>query len=285
MRWQIELEEYISQGEPEQAEKSEAWQIAIGLQQVDGLQISEYLLDTAKEHIEGKLTIGEVQKRIHSYYEEHYKRISIENTYKEADMVSARTVQLLEEKTFQLSIDELINIHCLLFDGVFKSTGKFRDYNITKKEWVLKGDTVIYASYEVVQDALNYMFLTEQKFSYSTLVDANVIRHFSEFASDIWQIHSFGDGNTRTIAVFMIKYMRVLGYSVDSKVFGKCSWFFRNALVRANYNDLPSRVYSTKSFLEMFFSNLLLGSDYELKNRYMHVDFRVNVKYFNGNLK
>lgn len=273
MRWKSKLEEYIRQGKLEQAVKSEAWQIAIGLQQVDGLQISAYLFDIAKEHIEGKLTIDEVQKRIHGYYEEHDKRIVLENATKEADIVSARIAQLLEEKAFQFSPVELMNIHQRLFDGLFKDAGEFRDYNITKKEWVLKGDTVIYASHHVVQEALNYTLLVEQRFSYPIVADVNIIKHFAEFTADVWQIHPFGDGNTRTIAIFIIKYMISLGYSVDSKVFGKYSWFFRNALVRANYNDLPNGVCSTNKFLEMFFSNLLLGSDYELKNRYMHIGF------------
>ena len=159
-RWQLELEEYIRQGEPAQVEKSEAWQIAIGLQQVDGLKTSAYLLDTAKEHIEGKITIGEAQNRIQSYYQEHNNRIEIENNTKEADIVSARIAQLLGEKTFQFSPAELMNIHRRLFDGVFKSAGKFRDYNITKNEWVLNGETVIYASWSSVQETLDYDFKT-----------------------------------------------------------------------------------------------------------------------------
>lgn len=271
MGWQSALEEYTKQGNSEQAEKSESWQIAIGLQQVDGLKPSAYLLEIAKEQIEGKITICEVQNRIKSYYQEHNNRIDIENDTKEADIVAARITQLLGEKNFKFSSVGLMNLHGLLFEEVFNFAGQFRDYDITKKEWVLKGDTVTYASHNVVQDALNYTFLLERNFSYPTLVDLNTISHLVEFTSDIWQIHPFGDGNTRTIAVFIIKYMRMLGYLVDSRVFGNHSWFFRNALVRANYNDITNDVYSTNKFLEMFFSNLLLGSNCELKNRYMHI--------------
>ena len=272
-RWQLELEEYIRQGEPEQAEKSEAWQIAIGLQQVDGLQTSAYLLDTAKEHIEGKLTIDEVQKRIHSYYEEYDKRVAIENATKEADIVSARITQLLGEKTFRFSPAELMNIHQRLFDGVFKGAGKLRDYNITKKEWVLNGETVIYASWNSLQETLDYDFKTEKDFSYEGLSLVEAFKHLAKFTSDIWQIHPFGEGNTRATAVFIIKYMRTFGLKVDNEAFKEHSWFFRNALVRANYNDLQKGIHSTTRFLEMFFSNLLLGADYELKNRYAHIDF------------
>ncbi|MBQ7021239.1 MAG: Fic family protein [Phascolarctobacterium sp.] len=272
-RWQLELEEYIRQGEPDQVEKSEAWQIAIGLQQVDGLKTSAYLLDTAKEHIEGKITIGEAQNRIQSYYQEHNNRIEIENNTKEADIVSARITQLLGEKTFQFSPAELMNIHRRLFDGVFKSAGKFRDYNITKNEWVLNGETVIYASWNSLQETLDYDFKTEKAFSYEGLSLVEAIKHLAKFTSDIWQIHPFGEGNTRATAVFIIKYMRTFGLKVDNEAFKKHSWFFRNALVRANYNDLQKGIHATTKFLEMFFSNLLLGADYELKNRYAHIDF------------
>ena len=272
-RWQLELEEYIRQGEPEQAEKSEAWQIAIGLQQVDGLQTSAYLLDTAKEHIEGKLTIDEVQQRVQSYYKEHDKRTAIENATREADIVSARITQLLGEKTFQFSPAELMSIHRRLFDGVFKEAGKLRDYNITKNEWVLNGETVIYASCNSLQETLDYDFKTEKAFSYEGLSLVEAIKHLAKFTSDIWQIHPFGEGNTRAPAVFIIKYMRTFGLKVDNEAFKKHSWFFRNALVRANYNDLQKGVHATTKFLEMFFSNLLLGADYQLKNRYAHIDF------------
>ena len=272
-KWQFELEEYIRQGEPEQAEKSEAWQIAIGLQQVDGLKTSAYLLDTAKEHIEGIISIDEAQKRIQSYYEERTNRKDGEDETKEADIVSSRITQLLGEKTFQFSPAEWMTIHRRLFEGVFNHAGKIRTYNITKKEWVLKGDTVIYASWNSIKDTLDYDFRTEKEFSYEGLSLNESIKHLVKFASDIWQIHPFAEGNTRATAVFVIKYMKTFGLKVDNAAFKKHSWYFRNALVRANYNDLRNGIHATTKYLEMFFSNLLMGTDYELKNRYMHVDY------------
>lgn len=272
-RWQFELDEYIRQGEPEQAEKSEAWQIAIGLQQVDGLKTSSYLLDTAKEHIEGKISIDEAQKRIQSYYEERTDRKETEDETKEADIVSSRITQLLGEKTFQFSPAEWMMIHRRLFEGVFDHAGKIRTYNITKKEWVLKGDTVIYASWNSIKDTLDYDFRTEKEFSYEGLSLNESIKHLVKFASDIWQIHPFAEGNTRATAVFIIKYMKTFGLKVDNDAFEKYSWYFRNALVRANYNDLKNGIHATTKYLEMFFSNLLMGTNYELKNRYMHVDY------------
>lgn len=271
--WQFELEEYIKQGEPGQIEKSEAWQTAIGLQAVDGLKTSAYLLDTAKEHIEGKINIDEAQKRIQSYYEQRADRLETENETMEADIVSSRIAKLLGEKTFQFSPAEWLNIHRRLFEGVFDYAGQIRKYNITKKEWVLKGDTVIYAAWNSIRDTLDYDFSTEKQFSYEGLSVEASVRHLAKFASDIWQIHPFCEGNTRATAVFMIKYMKTFGFRVNNDAFEKNSWYFRNALVRANYNDLQNGVHATTKFLEMFFSNLILGTDYELKNRYMHIDY------------
>ena len=282
-KWQFELEEYIRQGEPAQAQKSVAWQTAIGLQEVDGLQTSEYLLDTAKNHIEGKISIGEVQKRIHNYYEQRNERIQIEEDTKEADIVSARIAELLGENTFQFSPAEWMTIHRRLFEGVFDFAGKIREYNITKKEWILNGDTVIYASCNSIKDTLNYDFQEEKKFSYKGLSLNEAVKHLAKFASDIWQIHPFCEGNTRATAVFMIKYLKTLGFEVSNDVFAEYSWYFRNALVRANYNDLKNGVHSTTKYLELFFSNLLMGTNYELKNRFMHVDYVEEMDNENAN--
>ncbi len=272
-RWQFELEEYIRQGEPEQIEKSEAWQTAIGLQDVDGLKTSAYLLDTAKEHIEGKINIEEAQKRIQSYYEERGIRTEVEEETKEADIVSARIAKLLGEKTFQFSPAEWLSIHRRLFEGVFEHAGQIRTYNITKKEWVLKGETVIYSSYNSIKETLDYDFAMEKQFSYEGMSLTESMKHLAKFTSDIWQIHPFCEGNTRATAVFVIKYMKSFGFNVNNNAFENHSWYFRNALVRANYNDLKNGVHATTKFLEYFFSNLLLGTKYELKNRHMHVDY------------
>ena len=271
--WQSELEQYIRQGEPGQIEKSEAWQTAIGLQAVDGLKTSAYLLDTAKDHIEGKISIDEAQTRIQNYYEHRNDRVELEHNTKEADIVSARIAKLLGENAFQFSPAEWLTIHRRLFEGVFPHAGQIRDYNITKKEWVLKGDTVVYAAWNSIKDTLDYDFATEKQFSYKGLSVDEAVKHLAKFASDIWQIHPFCEGNTRATAVFMIKYMKTFGFKVNNDAFEKHSWYFRNALVRANYNNLQNGIHATTKFIELFFSNLLLGTEYELKNRYMHVDY------------
>ena len=237
------------------------------------MKTSAYLLDTAKEHIEGKISIDEAQKRIQSYYEQRTDRTEVENDTKEADIVSARIAKLLGEKAFQFSPAEWLTIHRRLFDGVFSHAGQIRQYNITKREWVLKGDTVTYAAWSSIKDTLDYDFATEKQYSYAGLSVEQCVKHLAKFASDIWQIHPFCEGNTRATAVFMIKYMKTFGFKVNNDAFEKNSWYFRNALVRANYNDLQNGIHATTKFLEMFFSNLILGTEYELKNRYMHVDY------------
>lgn len=272
-RWQFELEEYIRQGEPDQAEKSEAWQIAIGLQQVDGLYTSAYLLDTAKEHIEGKITITEAQRRIHNYYEQRIDRKELEADTKEADVVSARIAQLLGEQSFQFSPIEWKMIHRRLFEGIYDHAGQFRTYNISKKEWALNGNTVTYASWNAINETLEYDFKQEKAFSYEGLSMQDAVKHLAKFTSDIWQVHPFAEGNTRATAVFMIKYMRTFGLQVENEAFKTYSWYFRNALVRANYNDWKNGIYATPKYLEQFFSNLILGTEYALKNRYLHIDY------------
>ena len=271
--WKLELNEYIRQGEPDKIEKSNAWKTAIGLQDVDGLKPSAYLIETAKNHIEGNISITEADKCIHSYYEERKDRNEMEEDTKEADIVSVRIAKLLGEKTFQFSPVEWQNIHRRLFEGLFSHAGKIRDYNITKKEWILKGDTVMYASFDSIRATLDYDFSQEKNFSYEGLTIDESVRHIAKFTSGIWQIHPFGEGNTRSTAVFIIKYLKTFGFNVSNGTFAENSWYFRNALVRANYNDLQNGIHATTKFLEMFFENLLMNAGHELKNRYMHVDF------------
>lgn len=272
--WQFELTEYIKQGEPDRAERSEAWKTAIGLQDVDGLKTSAYLLDTAKEHIEGKIDIATVQKRVNSYYEQQSIRQAVEDGTEEADKVAARIAEMLNENTFQFSPAELKAIHRRLFSDVFKHAGEIRTYNITKKEWVLKGDTILYASFDSINDTLDYDFGIEKDFSYEGLSTSESVKHIAKFTAGIWQIHPFCEGNTRVTAVFIIKYLKSFGFDVNNDLFSENSWYFRNALVRANYNNVKNGITATTKYLELFFENLLLGKNNELKNRYLHIDFQ-----------
>ena len=269
------LEEYIRQGEPLQRERGQIWQTAIGLQQVDGLNTSAYLLQTAKQHIEGDITLQKAKELIDSYYQSQQVRHNSESeATEEADKVSARIAELLSEKTFAFNPSQLIAIHRHLFTGIYKFAGKIRNYNITKREWVLRGDTVYYAGADMISETLKYDFEQEKSFNYSSVSVDEAIAHLATFCSNIWQIHPFGEGNTRTTAVFMIKYLTTLGFKVNNEIFANNSWYFRNALVRANYTNVLQGVSYNPLFLERFFRNMLLNENHPLQNRELHLDWQ-----------
>lgn len=263
------FEEYIKLGEPDKADKAYAWQTAVGLQDVDKLRPSEYLLNTAKENIDGNISIDEVKKRINSYYEESGRHVS--KGTEEADKVSVHIAEILSDRSFVFSPAQYISIHRRLFQGVFSHAGKLRDYNIKKEERVLDGASVMYGGALELRETLDYDFKTEQEFSYADLTMSEIISHLARFVSRLWQIHIFCEGNTRTTAVFFIKYLRSMGFNVTNDVFAKNAWYFRNSLVRANYRDVKNGVNLDMSFLEAFLRNLLMGEQNELKNRYMHI--------------
>jgi fido (protein-threonine AMPylation protein)/DNA-binding transcriptional ArsR family regulator len=270
-----DFEEYIRQGEPSQKERAQNWRMAIGLQQVDGLTVSPYLLELARQNIEGKISIDTVQKRIDSYYRQQASRTEEDEHTDEADKVSSRITDILNEKTFSFSPLEYLNIHRRLFMGIYKFAGKVRDYNISKAEWVLNGDTVLYAGANTLMQTLEYDFEQEKAFRYKGLSMQQTIEHLTHFVADLWQIHIFGEGNTRTTAVFLIKYLRKLGFKkVKNDMFAEHSWYFRNALVRANYENLAKGVYHDESYLIRFLSNVLLGEAHPLKNRFLHVHWK-----------
>lgn len=265
----FDFDEYIRQSEPDKQQKGYIWQTAIGLQDVDGLKPSEYLIETAKKNIDGDITLEEANDLIHSYYKSKTARLDVKNRTEEADKVSARIAQLLSEDAFVFSPNQLIAIHRRLFDGIYKFAGVIRDYNISKREWVLQGKSVVYAGSDTIKDTLNYDFDLEKSFDYSALSIDESIKHITGFIANMWQIHPFGEGNTRTTAVFAIKYLRSLGFNVTNTLFADNSWYFRNSLVRANYADIQKGVYEDNSYLEKFFRNLILGENNELKNRYL----------------
>ena len=263
------FEEYIKQTEPAKRELGYAWYTAIGLQAVDGLETSDYLKKTARENIEGKITISQAGKLIESYYEEAGKKG--EDRTKEADIVSARIASILSENAFTFSVPQYIGIHRRLFEGVFLHAGRIRDYNISKKEWVLDGASVHYGNALDLKEMLEYDLRTEKEFEYSSDSISSIIPHLAKFVARSWQIHAFGEGNTRTTAVFFIKYLRSMGFDVTNDIFAENAWYFRNSLVRANYNDLSNGIRETTEYLELFLRNLLLGETNELKNRYTHI--------------
>lgn len=264
------FKEYLREGEPDKVSRGYAWSTAIGLQAVDGLKTSEYLIDTAIRNIEGKITLEEAKNLIDTYYEEKPEDPENERM-EEADKVSARIAEILSEAAFSFSPNEYISIHRRLFQGIYRHAGKIRDYNITKKEWVLDGETVLYGSASELRDTLEYDFSQERDFSYKGLSMNDIIHHLAVFISRLWQIHIFEEGNTRTTAVFFIKYLKTLGFSATNDIFAENAWYFRNALVRANYTNLQKGIHETTEYLEVFLRNLLLNEKNELHNRYLHI--------------
>lgn len=267
----LDFDAYIRQGEPDKCEKASIWRTAIGLQAVDGLQTSEYLRETAIKHIEGEIDIDEARQLIQAYYQSKTQRETTDDDMQEADQVSANITKILSSNTLDFSAKGYISLHRRIFAGVFKHAGKVRDYDISKKEWILNGDTVHYLNWEDLHRALDYDIEQERRFSYKGLNTDQLIQHITRFVSDIWQIHAFGEGNTRTTAVFAILYLRDLGYKVENDMFAQHSWYFRNALVRANYRNAVDGIDYAPEYLERFFRNLLLGEQWDLRNRYLHI--------------
>lgn len=266
------FDEYLRQGEPLQKERAENWKTAIGLQAVDGLQPSAYLIDVAKRNIEGEITLDETRKLIDSYYQSKTVRTPKDEDEEEADKVSANIAKILASKTFAFNTNGYVSLHRRIFEGVFKHAGEIRQYDISKKEWVLEGDSVNYLNWEDLRRALDWDIEQEKNFSYKGLTDDEKIEHIAKFISGFWQIHAFREGNTRTTAIFTIQYLRSLGYEVNNEMFAKHSWYFRNALVRANYRNIQKGIDYSPIYLVRFFRNLLLGESWVLKNRYLHID-------------
>ena len=242
----------------------------IGLQDVDGLKNSPYFLSQADKYISGEITLEELDRFINSYYEN--KPTEDERT-EEADIVSNRIAQIISDDSFTFTVGQLISIHKRLFEGVFGHAGKLRDFNFIKKEWILDGRSVIYADYRELQTILEYDFESERNFKYTGLSTDEIINHLATFISNLWQIHAFQEGNTRTTAVFFIKYLRNLGFNVTNNVFAKNAWYFRNALVRANFRFITKGIYDDKSYLILFLRNLLLNEHNVLRNR----DLRISI--------
>ena len=268
----INFDEYIRQGEPQKRERADAWRVAIGLQAVDGLKTSEYLQETARRNIEGEITIDEARELIKQYYIKKSTHDEGDEDREEADRVSSNISKLLQTDAFTYSVAGLTAIHRAIFEGVFKHAGRFRDYDISKKEWVLRGDSVLYGRWQDLRMAVEYDLEQERQFSYTALSKDQMVEHLAKFIAGLWQIHPFGEGNTRTTAIFTIKYLRSQGFSVNNDLFERYSWYFRNALVRANYRNLQKGISYEPILLVRFFRNLLLGENNTLKNRYMMID-------------
>lgn len=272
-KFNSELNEYkVVENKQDGYTKQLYWNLAIGLQQVDGLTPSEYLLELSKKHIDGEITNEELEVMLKQYYSTKNTNDKKVSEKKECDLVSARIVELISEDTFSLHPTSMKVIHKYLFDGIYDFAGKYRTYDITKEEVILNGDSAHYFSYIQIEEALDYDFNEEKKYSYSNLTLEEVVKHIATFTSRIWEVHPFGEGNTRTTAVLIVKYLRSLGYKVDNNLFKEHSVYFRNALVRSNYSNSFKNISTTEKYLIKFYENLLLGTKHELRSRDLVVE-------------
>ena len=244
------------------------WNIAFGLQDVDGLKPSRYMVELSQEHINGKKKYYQVQEEITSYYKKNSDN-HIDDDEEEADEVATAIYEILNNKSFRFDYLTLKNYHQRLFyllDNKKYNPGVFRLYNMTKDEPILNGDTVNYQSYDMIEETLRYDFQEEKEQDYFDMNEAQLINRICEFTSRIWQVHPFQEGNTRTTAIFIQKYLISMGFKVNNELFKDNSKYFRNALVRANYTNYSKGIKADNKYLMTFFENLLLGKDNKLDN-------------------
>lgn len=241
------------------------WDVAIGLQEVDSLKPSKYLKKLVEENINGEKTIYEVEHELKEYYIEKERLNDINHNELECDLVSTRIVQLLEDEKFELSVDFLKYIHGYLFKDIYDFAGQFRKIDFSKHELILNNDSALYGDCKTLKESLEYDISLESVKNYKEMNIVEVINNIADFSSRIWQTHPFREGNTRTIAIFIIKYLVSLGYQVDNTLFKDKSVYFRNALVRSNYFNNEKNVREDNSYLIKFYENLLLGKNNNLQ--------------------
>ena len=256
--------------------KQQEWDMAIGLQEVDNLKPSKYLEKLLQENVMGEKTIYEVENELKQYYVEKDKNDIKNQDEFECDLVSTRVVQLLEEDNFELSINYIKYIHEYLFKDVYDFAGEFRKVDFSKHERILNNDSVAYGDCKLLEQSLNYDISLEKNKNYNVMNIVDVINNITSFSSNIWQVHPFREGNTRTTALFIEKYLISLGYDVDNTMFKEKSIYYRNALVRSNYFNNYLKIKQDNSFLIKFYENLLLG-----KNNNLHSSDLIVEELFN----
>lgn len=249
---------------PKSNDKQTKWDMAIGLQQVDNLKPSKYLKEISEENVLGKLTIEEVKQSLKQYYIEQENKNNVNHNELECDFVSMRIVELLEEDNFELSVDYLKYIHKYLFQDVYDFAGNFRTLNFSKSEKILNNDSVVYGDYKTLKESLEYDIAIEKDKNYKDVSIVDVIKNITEFSSNIWQTHPFREGNTRTTAVFIYKYLSSLVFNQNIFIYKNKSSYFRNSLVRSNYFNNYLNIKEDKSYLIKFYENLLLGKNNNL---------------------
>ena len=211
--------EYLTQGLPEIKEKAYVWAAALGLQATDGLRTSYEMRQTARQHIEGHITLSEVSQHINEYYESNPPASPEKNKEQEADKVACNIADELFNSHVDFSTEGYLALHRRLFNGVYDHAGQLRTNDIVKKEWVLEKDTVFYLHWEELRMALDSNFQFERNIHYNELHGEELLEWIAFFTAGVWHIHPFNEGNTRTVAVFAILLLRSLGYNIHTDVF------------------------------------------------------------------
>lgn len=259
--------EYTEEIKPEGYIKQLQWDMAIGLQEVDNLKPSKYLEKLLQENINGNLTIEQVKNELKEYYIEKEQKQDVNHNELECDFVSTRIVELLNEDDFELSVDYLKYVHKYLFQDVYEFAGEFRNIDFSKHEKILNNDSVAYGDCKTLKESLEYDITLEKNKDYKEMSIVEVISNITKFSSSIWQVHPFREGNTRTTALFIEKYLISLGCEVDNTLFKDKSVYFRNALVRSNYFNNYLNIKEDSSYLIKFYENLLLGKNNNLHSQ------------------
>ena len=257
---------YEEINKPSEYIKKTEWDMAIGLQEVDNLKPSKHLENLLEENIIGKLSLDEVKEELRTYYVEKEKNNEVDYNELECDFVSTRIVELLQEDKFELSVDYLKYVHKYLFQDVYKFAGNFREVDFSKPEIILNKDSVAYGDSNTLKESLEYDISQELEKDYKEMNMVEVINNITNFSSNIGQVHPFREGNTRTTALFIQKYLISLGYNVDNTLFKDKSIYYRNALVRSNYFNNELGVKEDNSYLIKFYENLLLGKNNNLRS-------------------
>lgn len=261
------VNEYEEIHKPSDYVKQLQWDMAIGLQEVDNLKPSNYLEKLLEENVSGNLTIKQVEDELRAYYTEKEKKNEINHSELECDFVSTRIVELLNKDNFELSVAYLKYVHKFLFQDVYEFAGEFRKIDFSKHEKILNNDSVAYGDCKTLTESLEYDISLEKEKNYKEMNMVEVINNIARFSSSIWQVHPFREGNTRTTALFIEKYLIYLGYNVDNTLFKDKSVYYRNALVRSNYFNNYLNIKEDNSYLIKFYENLLLGKNNNLHSQ------------------
>ena len=258
--------EYLKSGDPAARHRASAWSTAVGFHDITRTSVSGFLLEGARRNIEGSLGFPELEAEVGAFHRE-----SGNETCAREDLLTLRCAEELLKEEFSLTPEVLLGIHRGIFRGLSPEAGKYRTEDFSRKEWVLSDGVVKYGYTEGLPGYLSYDFSVEREVDYGQFTEDQIIRHVAYFIANLWQLHAFREGNTTVCTVFLIRYLKALSLYRDSDLFYRKSWYYRNALVRANYSDRRIAIFPSTEFLEMFLRSMICGEKQELRNRDMHL--------------